>query len=187
MSNFQVYNTILDDAVIIEPKIFVDDRGFFFESYREDAFYNSGIKYDFVQDNYSFSNYRHTLRGLHYQLNPAAQATYVRVVSGAILDVVVDIRKSSPTYKRHFKVELSAENKKILVFGKGFAHGFLTLTDNVGVCYKMDAFYSEKYDRTILWNDAELCIDWGCDLPILSQKDAIARSFIDSEQEINFA
>lgn len=183
----KLVNTMFDGAYIIEPEIFSDARGFFCETYQKEKFEKLGLFYNFIQDNHSYSRYKNTVRGLHYQLNPMSQGTYLRVVSGIIMDVIVDLRKGSPTYKQHMKVELSGDNKKILIFEKGFAHGFLTLTDNVNIIYKMDELYSHQHDRTIRWNDPELAIEWhGITSPILSPKDAEAHVLRDMESEINF-
>lgn len=182
-----VVKTIFDEAFIIEPTVFKDNRGFFFETYHQKKFDDLGLTYNFIQDNHSYSKHKNTVRGLHYQLDPMSQTTCMRVVSGAIMDVIVDLRKGSPTYKQHIKTELSEENKRVLLFGKGFAHGFLTLSDHVTILYKMDDFYSHEHDRTIVWNDPDLAIDWGVHhLPILSPKDQEAKTLAEMESEINF-
>lgn len=158
--------------LLFEPISYKDNRGFFFESYNRKVFEQHGINYDFVQDNQSFSVYG-VIRGLHYQLNPHAQAKLVRAISGKILDVAVDIRIGSPTYKKVFSVELSAENKKQLFIPAGFAHGFSVLSETAEVLYKCDKFYSKESEGGILYNDAELNIDW--QIPagkvIVSEKD----------------
>ena len=134
----KVSKTEIDGVLIIEPKVFVDNRGWFSESYSKEKFKTSGIDIDFVQDNHTFSLERGTLRGLHFQLNPKAQTKLVRCTKGKILDVAVDLRKGSPSYKKWVMVELSGENRRQLLIPKGFAHGFVTLTDNVEVQYKVD-------------------------------------------------
>lgn len=183
----KLIKTIFDEAFIIEPQIFEDNRGFFLETYHQEKFNKLGLNYNFTQDNHSYSKYKNTVRGLHYQLNPMSQTTYMRVVSGAIMDVIVDLRKESPTYKQYIKTELSEDNKRMLLFGKGFAHGFLTLTDHVNILYKMDNFYSHAHDRTIVWDDSDLAIDWNLSsTPILSPKDQNAKSLTEMESEINF-
>lgn len=163
--------TNFDEAFLIEPKVFGDHRGFFMESYNQATFAAAGIQHQFIQDNHSLSVEKGTLRGLHYQLAPKAQTKLIRVLRGAIYDVIVDIRKSSPTYGQWQGFELSADNKWQLLVPKGFAHGFVTLTDNVEVEYKVDELYSAEHDRGIAWNDPVLAIDWGVISPILSQKD----------------
>jgi len=176
--------TEIKDLLIIEPKVFGDNRGWFFESYSKLKLSEYGIECDFVQDNHSFSAQKGTLRGLHFQLNPKAQAKLVRCTRGAILDVAVDLRKGSPTYKKWVAIELSAENKKQFFIPKGFAHGFLTLTDNVEVQYKTDDYYAPEYDRSIAYNDGDLNINWGIKDPILSEKDRNAPLLCDSD--VNF-
>jgi len=159
--------------VIVEPTVFEDSRGYFFESYNESQFKQAGITADFVQDNQSRSSYG-VIRGLHYQQPPHAQAKLVRVLHGAILDVAVDIRKSSPTYGQHFTIELSAENKKQLYLPEGFAHGFSVLSDIAVVLYKCNAFYNKSSEGGILYNDPQLNIDWRIKESdaIISDKDA---------------
>ncbi|NLU51723.1 MAG: dTDP-4-dehydrorhamnose 3,5-epimerase [Clostridiaceae bacterium] len=176
--------TKIKDLFIIEPILFGDNRGWFFESYSKLKLSEHGIECDFVQDNHSFSALKGTLRGLHFQLNPKAQAKLVRCTRGSILDVAVDLRKGSPTYKQWVAIELSADNKKQLFIPKGFAHGFVTLTDNVEVQYKTDEYYAPEYDRSIAYNDEELNVQWGIDNPILSNKDRNAPSLKDSD--VNF-
>lgn len=163
--------TKLEEVKIIEPAVFGDNRGFFMESYNEKRFKENGIDVLFVQDNHSLSAEPGVLRGLHYQLNPKAQTKLVRVISGAILDIVVDIRKNSPTFGQWVGVVLSAANKRQLLVPKGFAHGFCTLVPNTEVLYKVDEFYSPEYDRGIAWNDPSLAIEWPTRNPILSEKD----------------
>ncbi|KAB7671690.1 dTDP-4-dehydrorhamnose 3,5-epimerase [Bacillus sp. B1-b2] len=179
--------TKLDGVVVIEPKVFGDNRGWFMETYNEQNFIEAGINLNFVQDNQSFSATKGTLRGLHYQLNPKAQTKLVRCTQGAIFDVAVDIRKNSPTFGEWFGVELSAENKKQLLVPKGFAHAFITLTDNVEVQYKVDELYSPENDRGIIWNDPEIGIEWPIDItPILSEKDQKAPLLRDAENNFNY-
>ena len=163
--------TKLDGVWIVEPKVFGDHRGFFMESWSKRAFEEAGLHYDFVQDNHSSSMVKGTLRGIHFQKGDKAQAKLVRCVKGAVLDVAVDLRPSSPTYKQWVGVELSAENKRQLLIPRGFGHGFVTLTDDVEFLYKADNFYAPEADGGIRWNDPELSIDWGVGNPILSQKD----------------
>ena len=157
---------------IYEPAVFEDSRGYFFESYNEKEFIAAGIDIKFVQDNQARSSYG-VIRGLHYQLNPHAQTKLVRVLSGNILDVVVDIRKGSPTFGRSFSLELSADNKKQLLIPKGFAHGYSVLSETAEVFYKCDAFYNKSSEGGILYNNAEMGIDWMIppDKAMVSEKD----------------
>ena len=166
--------TELEGVYIVEPKVFGDHRGFFMESYSKRALEEAGLHYDFVQDNHSSSTVKGTLRGIHFQRGDKAQAKLVRCVKGAVLDVAVDLRPNSPTYKKWVGVELSAENKKQLLIPRGFGHAFLTLTDDVEFLYKADNYYAPEADGGILWNDPEIDVDWGVEEPILSQKDANA-------------
>ncbi|WP_168880117.1 dTDP-4-dehydrorhamnose 3,5-epimerase [Rhizobium sp. P28RR-XV] len=153
-------DTAIPDVKIIEPMVFVDDRGFFFESFSKAKFEAAiGRSADFVQDNHSRSG-RGVLRGLHYQLPPHAQAKLVRVVAGEVYDVAVDIRKSSPTFGQWVGVLLSAENKRQLWIPEGFAHGFLTLSDHVEFLYKTTNYYARESDRGIRWDDTQIAIDW---------------------------
>jgi len=167
----KLFDTTLPGAKLIEPSVFGDNRGFFMESYNEDVFRRNGITHKFVQDNHSLSVEAGVLRGLHYQLNPKAQTKLIRVTAGAIYDVIVDIRKGSPTYGKWQGFILSAANKRQLLVPKGFAHGFCTLVPNTEVQYKVDEFYSPEHDRGISWNDPALGIDWPISAPILSEKD----------------
>jgi dTDP-4-dehydrorhamnose 3,5-epimerase len=165
--------TSIPDVIIIEPKLWNDPRGYFFESYREDLFQQHIGKIDWVQDNESYSTYG-TLRGLHYQLIPHAQSKLVRVIQGKVLDVAVDIRQSSPTFGQHVAVELSADNKRQLFIPRGFAHGFVVLSETAIFQYKVDNYYNKDCDRGIAFNDPTLGIDWKIDLAQvqLSDKDS---------------
>ncbi len=167
----KVTETELKGVYVIEPQVFGDARGWFMESWSERKLEEAGITIQFVQDNQSFSAVKGTLRGLHYQLNPMAQAKIVRCTRGEILDVAVDIRKGSPQYAKWTGVKLSAENKKQLLIPRGFAHGFLTLTDDVEVQYKADNYYAPECDGNIRWDDPDIGIDWGMEPVILSDKD----------------
>lgn len=178
-------DTPLEGVYIVEPKVFGDHRGWFMETYNKKNFLDVGMIINFVQDNHSFSAIKGTLRGLHYQLHPKAQTKLVRCTKGAIYDVAVDIRKGSPTFGKWYGTELTAENKKQLLIPKGFAHGFLTLTENVEVQYKVDQFYAPECDRSIKWSDPTINIQWPIDItPILSKKDEQAPLLEDAE--INF-
>ncbi len=163
--------TKFDSARVIVPNVFEDKRGAFFESYSERAFADHGIAIRFVQDNHSVSKPAGVLRGMHFQLPPVAQTKLVRVVKGAVLDVLVDLRKDSPTYGQWEGHELSAENRKMLLVPKGFAHGFCTLTTDTEFLYKVDNPYSPEHDRGLPWNDPDLGIDWPVEDPIVSDKD----------------
>jgi dTDP-4-dehydrorhamnose 3,5-epimerase len=167
-----IIKTAFPGLVIFEPTVIKDSRGYFFESYSERLFQAEGITSRFVQDNQSKSSYG-VLRGLHYQLNPHAQTKLVRVLSGTILDVVVDIRTGSPSFGKAFSIELSAENNKQLLIPKGFAHGFSVLSETAEVMYKCDAFYNKESEAGIIYNDAALHIDWQipADKAIVSEKD----------------
>jgi dTDP-4-dehydrorhamnose 3,5-epimerase len=181
----KITETPLPGVKIIEPMVFGDHRGWFMETYSEDWLKKAGILIHFVQDNHSFSSLKGTLRGLHYQLNPKAQTKLIRCTKGAIFDAAVDIRKGSPTFGKWFGLELSADNKKQLFIPKGFAHGFITLTDMAEVQYKVDEFYAPECDRGIIWNDPAIRIEWPLNTPpILSKKDQ--QSPLLSEIDNNF-
>jgi dTDP-4-dehydrorhamnose 3,5-epimerase len=167
-----IRETTLPGVLLIEPKVFGDQRGFFMETYRLDAFRDAGITEPFVQDNHSRSA-RGVLRGLHYQ-EPNAQGKLVRCTRGAIFDVAVDIRRGSPTFGRWFGIELSDANKRMLWVPPGFAHGFCALEDESDLVYKCTTIYDPAADRAILWNDPEIGIEWPIEAPVLSMKDANA-------------
>ncbi|WP_462250525.1 dTDP-4-dehydrorhamnose 3,5-epimerase [Ferruginibacter sp.] len=158
--------------MVFEPKVFEDSRGYFFESYNENTFSTEGVAIKFVQDNQAQSSYG-VIRGLHYQLNPHAQIKLIRVLSGAIVDVAVDIRKGSPTYGKVFELELSAANKKQLLIPQGFAHGYSVISSTAEVFYKCDEFYHKETEGGIMYNDAALNINWQipADKAIISEKD----------------
>lgn len=167
----KITKTKLDGVVIIEPDVFGDNRGFFMESWNKKKMEEVGLYYDFVQDNHSKSTVKGTLRGIHFQKGDKAQAKLVRCVKGTVLDVAVDLRKNSPTFKQWVGVELSGENKKQLLIPRGFGHGFVTLTDDVEFLYKADNYYAPEADAGIRWNDSEIGVEWGAENPILSEKD----------------
>ncbi len=158
--------------IVIQPKVFEDNRGYFFESYNKKVFMENGIDIPFVQDNQARSSYG-IVRGLHYQLDPFAQTKLVRVLSGRIIDAVVDLRKNSPTYGKAYTIELSGENRKQLLVPKGFAHGYSVISETAEVLYKCDAFYNKESEGGIFWNDTALSIDWQipADKAIISEKD----------------
>ena len=173
--------TELPGVCIVEPQVFGDHRGYFMETYSTKAFADIGITNVFVQDNQSFTAQKGTLRGIHFQNAPMAQAKLVRVTRGAVLDVAVDLRRGSPTYRQWVGVELSAENKRMLFIPRGFGHGFVTLTDDVEFCYKVDNLYSRACDRGIRFNDPSIGVQWGVENPILSEKDTNSPMLADSD------
>lgn len=166
----EVIETKIKDLLIIKPKVFADTRGYFFESYNADVFKQNNISVNFVQDNQSLSN-TGVLRGLHFQAPPFEQGKLVRVITGAVLDIAVDIRKNSPTYGEHISIELTEENKTMFYIPPGFAHGFLTLRDNTIFSYKCTNVYNKSSEGCVLWNDKDLNINWNVVNPILSEKD----------------
>jgi len=174
--------TNLPGVYIIEPRVIGDQRGYFMETWSTRNFEALGLNYSFVQDNQSFSSRRGILRGIHFQNAPMAQAKLVRVIRGAVLDVAVDLRKGSPTYRQWVSVELSAENKRMLMIPRGFGHGFKTLTDDVEFCYKVDNLYSRECDRGIRYDDPSIGVQWGeVAQELLSPKDATAPLLDDSD------
>lgn len=179
----KVVSTDIEDLFIIEPQVFGDSRGWFMESWSQKKMEEAGLFYNFVQDNHSFSALKGTLRGLHFQKGSSSQAKLVRCVRGAVLDVAVDLRKNSKTYKKWVGCILSEENKKQFLIPRGFAHGFLTLTDNVEFVYKADNYYDPQADRNIIWNDEEINVDWGIENPILSEKDKKAPKLSESDMD----
>jgi dTDP-4-dehydrorhamnose 3,5-epimerase len=176
----KVQATRIPGVLIVEPDVFGDDRGFFLESFNEREMRSIGIDAHFVQDNHSRSA-RNVLRGLHYQINQP-QGKLVRVVNGKVFDVAVDIRRNSPTFGKWVGVELSAENKRMLWLPPGLAHGFVVLSDFADFLYKTTDYYALKFERSILWNDPDIGIEWPiAGQPILSSKDAAAKAFRDAE------
>jgi dTDP-4-dehydrorhamnose 3,5-epimerase len=174
----EIEKTPIKDLIIINPMVFTDSRGYFFEAYNKAKFNENGIMFNFIQDNQSFSK-RGVIRGLHLQINPFAQAKLVRVLQGEILDVAVDLRKDSSTYGEHFSVVLSADNKKQLMVPHGFAHGFSVLSETASVMYKVDQLYHKDSERGIRYDDPTLNIDWRVNNNevIVSEKDLILKSF----------
>ncbi|HEX5743647.1 MAG TPA: dTDP-4-dehydrorhamnose 3,5-epimerase [Flavobacteriaceae bacterium] len=179
----KIETTPLKDVLILTPNIFKDERGYFFESYNTQKVADF-IKCEFVQDNESLSQ-KNVLRGLHFQIPPFAQDKLVRVIKGSVLDIAVDLRKSSPTYGQSYSIILSGENKKQLFIPAGFAHGFITLEDDTLFSYKCSNYYEKNAERTILWNDKSLNIEWNCDQPLLSDKDLIGENFSTFESPFN--
>ncbi len=181
------HKTDFPGLLVFEPKVFEDSRGYFFESYNENIFKQEGVDILWVQDNQSSSTYG-VIRGLHYQLPPFAQTKLVRVLRGEILDVVVDIRKGSPTYGKVYSEILSAKNKKQLLVPKGFAHGFSVLSEKTEVLYKCDGFYNKESEGGIIYNDPELNIDWQipADKAIVSEKDILLPTFANCDNSFVF-
>jgi len=179
-----ITKTDIQGLIIIEPQIFKDSRGCFFESWNVKKFKQLGISEDFVQDNQSVSS-KGVLRGLHFQKPPYAQAKLVRVIKGSVLDVAVDLRKNSPTYGKHVSVILSEQNNKSFFIPKGFAHGFLSLEDNTVFNYKCSDYYNKESEGSLLWNDEDLKIDWQIDNPLVSEKDLQADLFKNFKTKFN--
>jgi dTDP-4-dehydrorhamnose 3,5-epimerase len=170
---FEFERQKIKDVILVKPKVFGDNRGFFMESYKKSDFFANGIDVEFNQDNHSKST-KGVLRGLHYQAKPYGQAKLVRCSKGRIYDVAVDIRPNSETFGQYVKVELSEENKQMLFIPEGFAHGFVALTDEVELLYKASGEYNQQADRGLLWNDKDINIDWNIDFePLLSEKDKV--------------
>lgn len=178
--------TKIEGVYIITPDVFGDNRGFFMESWSQRKMEEAGLHYDFVQDNHSMSAVKGTLRGIHFQKGEWCQAKLVRCTRGAVLDVAVDLRKKSPTYKQWVAVELSADNKKQFLIPRGFGHGFVTLTDDVEFLYKADNYYAPEADGGIRWNDPDIAVDWGVENPILSEKDKKNPFLRDIEDTLEF-
>ena len=172
----KVTESPLKGLQIIQPDVFEDNRGYFFESYNFEKFHSIGVSFQFVQDNQSLSQ-KGVLRGLHFQNPPFAQGQLVRVIKGSVLDISVDIRKDSITYGQHFAFELNEENKSMLFIPPGFAHGFLTLADNTIFFYKCTNYYNKASEDTLLWNDNTMNIDWKIENPIISEKDKEGKAF----------
>jgi len=166
-----VTETKLKDVYLIKPKQFGDNRGWFMESYSKRDFEAAGLNIDFVQDNRSFTALKGTVRGLHFQRPPMAQTKLLSCLRGRIMDVAVDLRHDSPTYLQWIGVELSEDDPTQILIPKGFAHGFVTLSDDVEIMYKVDAFYSPECDGGVRWNDPDIGVDWGVTDPVLSEKD----------------
>lgn len=178
----EIEKTTIDGLLIIRPRVFPDERGYFFEAYNEKKLKEQGFDQHFVQDNISKSS-KNVLRGLHFQNPPHAQGKLVQVIRGAVLDIAVDIRKSSPTYGEHFAIKLSDKNNLLFFIPPGFAHGFLTLEDNTIFSYKCTALYNKESEGSILWNDKNLAIDWNVNDPIISEKDQLSPAFNDFKSQ----
>ena len=174
----KVVETGFEGLFVLEPRVFADERGYFFESFNSHTFKNSGLDFDWVQDNQSNSKHG-VIRGLHFQKPPHAQTKLIRVLMGEIVDVVVDLRHTSPTYGKSFSIVLSSQNKLQLLIPKGFAHGFSVLSEEADVMYKCDALYNKETESGILFNDSQLSIDWQVDQDkmVVSEKDLILPVF----------
>jgi len=179
----EVIKTEISEILLIKPDVFADNRGWFMETYSYERYKKFGIDVMFVQDNRSRTEKKGTVRGLHFQKAPKAQSKLVTCTRGRFMDVVVDIRKQSPTYKKWVAVELSEENKYQLFVPKGFAHGFVALEDGTEILYKVDDFYSKECDRSIRFDDPEISVDWGIENPILSEKDMQAPFLAQSDSD----
>ena len=177
----EIINTDINEVKLIKPDVFGDNRGWFYESYSYEKLKELGIDTVFLQDNRSYSQQKGTLRGIHFQKTPHAQTKLISCTRGRILDVAVDLRKGSPTYLKWVSAELTEENKYMLYIPQGFGHGFVTLTDDVEVLYKVDGYYNKESDRSIKFDDKEIDVDWGISEPILSHKDLNAPLLCDSD------
>jgi dTDP-4-dehydrorhamnose 3,5-epimerase len=173
-----IEKTFIEGLLVLKPKVFEDPRGYFFESYNQKVLEEIGLKENFVQDNQSLSQ-KGVLRGLHMQAPPHAQGKLVRVIKGAVLDVVVDVRKKSPTYGKYFSIELNEQNKTMFWVPAGFAHGFLTLQDNTIFHYKCTEYYNKESEACIFWNDKDINVNWNVENPTLSAKDVTGTPFKD--------
>jgi dTDP-4-dehydrorhamnose 3,5-epimerase len=173
-----IEKTFIEGLLVLKPKVFEDSRGYFFESFNQKILEEAGLKENFVQDNQSLSQ-KGVLRGLHMQAPPHAQGKLVRVIKGAVLDVVVDVRKKSPTYGQYFSIVLNEQNKTMFWVPTGFAHGFLTLQDNTIFHYKCTEYYNKESEACILWNDKDININWDVENPLLSAKDVVGMPFKD--------
>lgn len=177
----KIEKTIFRDLLVLTPDVFRDERGYFFEPFNEARFrVETGLNVTFVQDNESMSK-KNVLRGMHFQVPPKSQAKLIRVTTGAVMDVVVDLRKNEPTFGKHFSMILSAENKLQLFVPEGFAHGFLVIEEDTIFSYKCTNYYSREHDRSLLWNDPDFAINWQADSPVISDKDQNAMLFRDFE------
>lgn len=181
----KIHKTDIPDLFIVEPVVFKDERGYFFEAHNQKKLQEAGLDLTFVQDNESKSQ-KGVLRGLHFQKPPFAQGKLVRVIKGRVLDVAVDIRKGSPTFGKHHAVEISEENKRMFWIPPGFAHGFATLEDETIFFYKCTDYYNKESEGSILWNDPDLNIDWHLENPVLSEKDQKSPRFADFESPFNY-
>ncbi len=178
----EIIESELKGLFVFKPKVFEDARGYFFESYNQNSFKEAGLNLNFVQDNQSLSQ-KDVLRGLHFQNQPYAQGKLVRVITGAVFDVAVDIRKNSSTYGKWFGLELTEKNKWMMYIPEGFAHGFVTLQNNTIFSYKCTNFYNKESEDCLLWNDADININWNTTNPLLSEKDLLGKLFKNFESK----
>jgi dTDP-4-dehydrorhamnose 3,5-epimerase len=181
----KIIATSIPELLIVEPDVFKDERGYFFELYNQKRYFDNNMQMQFVQDNESKSS-KNVLRGLHFQKPPFSQGKLVRVIQGKVLDVAVDIRKGSPTYGHYQAVELDADSKRMFYIPEGFAHGFLTLEDDTIFSYKCTNYYNKESEGSILWSDKTIGIDWRIENPILSEKDKIAPLFKDFQSPFQY-
>ena len=181
----KIIKTPIPDLLVVEPSVFNDQRGYFFEVYNQEHYYNNNMQMQFVQDNESKSG-KNVLRGLHFQKPPFAQGKLVRVIQGKVLDVAVDIRKGSPTYGSYHAVELDAISKRMFYIPEGFAHGFLTMEEDTIFAYKCTNYYNKESEGSLLWSDETIGIKWNIENPILSEKDTIAPLFKDFKSPFNY-
>lgn len=181
----KIIKTPIPDLVVIEPSVFNDQRGYFFEAYNQERYFNNDMNMLFVQDNESKSG-KNVLRGLHFQKPPFAQGKLVRVIQGKVLDVAVDIRKGSPTYGQYHAVELDAIYKRMFYIPEGFAHGFLTLEDDTIFSYKCTNYYNKESEGSLLWSDETIGVEWDIENPILSEKDKIGPLFKDFQSPFTY-
>lgn len=181
----EIIKTEIKDLLIIQPKVFEDERGYFFESFNSKNFFDKNLNLNFVQDNISRSK-KGTIRGLHYQTGEFAQGKLCQAVYGKVLDVAIDIRFNSPTFGKYFSIELSEENHKQIYIPPGFAHGFSVLSDEAIFQYKCTNYYNKESERSIIYNDPDLNIDWKVDKPIVSEKDLTAKKFNQIEKDFIF-
>lgn len=177
----KIEETKIKGVYVLTPNVFEDERGCFFESFNNKNLIAEGLVYDFIQDNQSYNKYKGTLRGIHFQKDPYSQTKLVRVVKGSVIDVAVDLRKDSPSFKQWVGVKLSADNYKQLLIPKGFGHGFITLEDDTIFAYKVDNYYSGECDRSIRYDDTDISVNWDNEKPILSKKDISAPFLKDSD------
>jgi len=178
----EIIKTGFKGLLVVQPKVFIDDRGYFYEAFRADILVKMGLSVEFVQDNFSKSK-RNAIRGLHYQVGKNAQGKLCQVISGKVLDVALDIRYNSPTYGKHYFHELSDENHTMIWIPPGFAHGFSVLSDEAVFMYRCTAYYSKEDERSVLFNDPDLKIDWKVDDPLVSGKDLQAKRFKDIDRD----
>jgi dTDP-4-dehydrorhamnose 3,5-epimerase len=178
----KITNSFINGLLVIQPQVFTDERGYFYEAFRADILQKYGLKVEFLQDNFSKSK-KNTIRGLHYQVRKSAQGKLCQAIMGKVMDVAVDIRFNSPTFGKHYKHELSEDNHTMIWIPPGFAHGFAALSDEAVFMYRCTAYYSKENERAILYNDPDLNIDWQIENPLVSEKDMKAKLFKDIDKD----